>query len=139
MHISDCSSDVFFSVLPPFAVRYVVISELAKGGGADDFATELVDEVAAEGPVPVLAAQGRVELDDGDEPTPEEAERSTFIGPIREGELTSERVSTLDSLDPASGIVALVLDVEDQATPTIGHYGVAPGASRLLPGPVAEP
>src|SRR3546814_12745821 len=70
------------SDLPPFAVRYVVISELAKGGGAEDFATALVDEVAAEGPVPVLAAQGRVELDDGDEPTPEEAERSTFIGPI---------------------------------------------------------
>ena len=126
-------------LLPPAGVRYLVVSGTVAGDGPQTFASSLLDELAAEGPVPVVAAQGPVELEDDEENPSEDAQRTTFVGPIRDGELTRERISTIDDLDTAAGLAALVLAVQDLAVPTIGHYGVAPGASTLLPGPVAAP
>lgn len=126
-------------LLPGVAARYVVMSGVPSTSGANAFAAALIDEMAADGPAPVVAAQTDVELQDGDEPAAEDGRRTTFVGPIRDGELTRDRVSTVDDLDTAAGLAALVLAVEDLGVPTIGHYGVAPGASSLLPAPASEP
>lgn len=126
-------------LLPGAGARYLVVSGTTSPEGPQGFATALLDELAAEGPVPVLAAQGPVEIDDSAGPVSEDDRRTTFVGPIRDGDLTRERISTVDDIDTAAGLLALVLAIEDLAVPTIGHYGVAPGADMLLPGPVAEP
>jgi hypothetical protein len=126
-------------LLPGSDARFVVVSGTATDSGAQAFATAVVEEMAAEGPVPVLAAQGEVDVDVEDEPASEDGRRTTFVGPIRDGELTRDRVSTVDDLDTAAGLAALVLAVQDLAAPTIGHYGIAAGASTLLPGPAPEP
>ena len=126
-------------LLPGAGARYLVVSGTGAPEGPQAFAAAVLDELAAEGPVRVVAAQGPVDLEQEGEPASEDARRTTFVGPIRDGELTRERISTVDDIDTAAGLAALVLAIEDLAVPTIGHYGVAPGASTLLPGPVAEP
>jgi hypothetical protein len=123
-------------LLPGAATRYVVVSDAQPGTGPALFASALLDEVVAEGSAPFVAAQGAVDLRDADdELAPEDTRRTTFVGPLREGELTRDRVSTVDDLDTAAGLVATVLAVEDLEAERTGHYGVAPGAASLLPGP----
>lgn len=123
-------------LLPGAAARYVVVSDALPDAGPQLFATALLAEVVADGMAPVVAAQGEVDLRDGDVPASEDARRSTFVGPLREGDLTRDRMSTVDDLDTAAGLAAMVLAVEDLAAPRTGHYGVASGAARLLPGAV---
>lgn len=98
------------------------------------FAAALLDEVVADGPAPVVAAQGAVDLGNATGSDSEDLQRTTFVGPLREGEVTGVRLSTIDDLDTAAGLAALVLALEDLAELRTGHYGVAPGAARLLPG-----
>lgn len=126
-------------LLPAAGVRYLVVSGTPSADGPQAFAAALLDELAAEGPVPVIAAQAPVEVAGEGEAASEDVRRTTFVGPIREGELTSDRVSTIDDVETAAGLAALVLAMEDLADRTIGHYGVAPGASMILPGPTDEP
>jgi len=133
-HVPDGEDRV---LLPTEGLRVVVVASTPSSGPVD-MALALLDEVTAEGPVPVVAAQGAVEVTDEDGDLQPEADRRTgFVGPLRSGELTRDRLSTIDSLDTAAGLAALVLAVEDAGELRLGHYGVAPGASHLLPG--AEP
>lgn len=123
-------------LLPEAGARYVVVSGTEGENGAEQFAAGLLEGLVADGPAAVLAAQGSVDLPaevDAAPPT-EDARRTTFVGPVRDGEFTGDRVSTLDNLDTAAGLTALILAVEDLGDLRTGHYGVAAGASRLLPG-----
>lgn len=127
-------------LLPGADARYVVVSGAQPATGPGLFVTSLIDEVVADGVAPVVAAQGAVDLRDAEgQAAPEDDRRTTFVGPVREGELTRDRVSTVDDLDTAAGLIAAVLAVEDLGALRTGHYGVAPGAARLLPGPDADP
>ena len=123
-------------LLPGSGARYVVLSGTPPEAGPQLFATALVEEAVAEGVAPVVAAQGPVDLPDtdADRPASEDARRTTFVGPLRAGEITRDRLSTVDDLDTAAGLAAVVLALEDLAEDRTGHYGVAPGAARLLPG-----
>jgi hypothetical protein len=121
-------------LLPGAGARYVVISGSAPEGGPQLFATAVLDELVADGTAPAVAAQGRVDLPGADDPTPEDASRTSFVGPLRDGEITRDRLSTVDDLDTAAGLAGIVLAVEDLGELRTGHYGVAPGAARLLPG-----
>jgi hypothetical protein len=126
-------------LLPGAAARYVIVSGAQPGTGPALFTAALLDEVVADGVAPIVAAQGAVDLRNADgEPASDDARRTTFVGPVREGELTRDRVSTVDDLDTAAGLAATVLAVEDLGALRTGHYGVAPGAARLLPGPDPE-
>lgn len=121
-------------LLPADSTRYVVVSGSAPDGGAQLFATAVLDEMVADGAAPVVAAQGQVDPSAADAPAPEDARRTTFVGPLRDGEITRDRLSTVDDLDTAAGLAAVVLVVEDLGELRTGHYGVASGAARLLPG-----
>lgn len=126
-------------LLPPTSVRYVLVSGLAPAAGAAVFAQGLAEELASAGPPAAVAVQGATPLPDGERgPVSEDARRTAFVGPLREGEVTKDKVSTIDDLDLAAGRAALVLAVADLGEGRVGHYGVAPGASRLLP-PPADP
>jgi hypothetical protein len=114
------------------SLRIVVVATDEPGSPAGDLVADLIAELASDGPVPVVVAQGPADDDDLDEG---EA-RTTFVGPLRDDEDLAARVSTLDTLDTAAGQAGLVLSVEDLGAGTIGHYGLGPGASRLLPAPL---
>ena len=122
-------------LLPATGTRYVVISDALPDSGPQLMADALIEELSADGGAPVVAVQGLVDLPDVDgTPASEEARRTSFVGPLRDGELTQDRISTVDSVDTAPGLAATILALEDLGAGRWGHYGVAPGASRLLPG-----
>ena len=61
--------------------------------------------------------------------------RTVFVGPIRDDDALSDRVSTVDDLESFAGWAGVVLALEDLASGQLGHYGVGDGADRLLPAP----
>jgi hypothetical protein len=125
-------------LIPAEGARFVLVSSLPAEDPAQMFVQGLAAQLTIDGPAPVVAAQGRVELPAPDgERRDEETERTTFIGPLRTGEDVSERLSTIDDLDLAAGVAALVLATEDGDART-GHYGVGADATRLLPAPESE-
>lgn len=119
-------------LLPAASARYVVVSNAPPGSGGQLFASGVLERMVQDGVAPVVAAQGAVELPKSVKPS-EDARRTTFVGPLRDGELTRDRLSTIDDLDTAAGLAALVLAVEDLGVPVIGHYGSSSSSSRLLP------
>lgn len=54
---------------------------------------------------------------------------------IRETNAQRESISTVDDLDHFSGRAAVVLALADVDDGVVGHYGLAEGATRLLPSP----
>jgi hypothetical protein len=121
-------------LLPGASARFVIVADALPDTGPTLIATAVLDEMVANGVAPAVAAQGEVDLRGTEGPASEDARRTTFVGPLRDGELTKDRLSTVDSLDTAAGQAAVVLALEDLADLRTGHYGVAPGAARLLPG-----
>jgi hypothetical protein len=63
--------------------------------------------------------------------------RAVFVGLLRGDPVVSTRVSTVDNLESAMGQTATILALEELAVPHFGHYGVGPGAQRILPAPAA--
>jgi hypothetical protein len=80
-------------------------------------------------------ARTRLVLAESGQDTP--GGRAVFVGPIRADGSLSARVSSVDNLETPIGQAAVVLALEDLGGSRIGHYGVGPGAERLLP--PAEP
>jgi hypothetical protein len=121
--------------------RYLVVSGRPEDDDAQRFAVRLLEELAADAIAPAVAAQGAVDLPDdasGDPPS-EDARRTTFVGAIREGELDRGRITTVDNLDTAAGQAAVVLALRSLGAGPVGHFGVATGATRLLPAPAGAP
>lgn len=120
-------------LLPAASTRYLAVSGALPSSGAQLISAALLDALVADGVAPVVAAQGVVTLPKAEPPASEDDQRTTFVGPLREGKVTRDRLSTIDDLDTAAGLAALVLAVEDLGIPLVGHYGSASSASRLLP------
>ncbi len=120
-------------LLPGSAARYVVVGGALPEAGPQLIASALLAELVAAGPAPVVAAQGDVDLRDEKGPAPRDARHTTFVGPLRGEEQTKSRLSTIDDLDSAAGMAALVLAVEDLGAGRVGHYGSTGSAARLLP------
>lgn len=127
-------------LVPGSGARYLLVSSTKPSRGAQALGSALLAAMTTDGVAPVVAAQGLVELPDVDgRPATEDARRSTFVGPIRSNERMRSRLSTVDDLDAASGLAAVVLALEDVGSGAVGHFGVAPGAARLLPDPATQP
>ncbi|MEX2292262.1 MAG: copper transporter [Acidimicrobiales bacterium] len=122
-------------LLPGASARYVVVSTTSTDSGSEAFAVALLTEMVSRDAAPVVAAQGLADLPRvGKTEASDDDRRTTFVGPLRKNETTRERLSTIDDLDTAAGLVSLILAVEDLGAARFGHFGVAPGASTLLPG-----
>ncbi|HEX2192730.1 MAG TPA: copper transporter [Acidimicrobiales bacterium] len=109
--------------LPAAGLRVVLVS----GAGADVGDDELA--------VPLAAAMGqsgaRLVAAEAGQDTP--GGRAVFVGLLRRDTSVGPRISTVDDLESSGGQAAVVLALADLAAPRTGHYGVGPGAERLLP------
>ena len=110
---------------PVSGLRTVVVSGAGAEVPDDRLARPLVQAMTPTG------AQSRVVAAESGRDTP--GGRAVFVGPIRTDGSLSPRVSTVDNLETPIGQAAAVLAVEDIPEPVTGHYGVGPGAERLLP------
>ena len=64
----------------------------------------------------------------------EAREPAAFVGVLRDEDV-GDRLSTVDNLDAFAGRLAAVIAIQDLGPGRRGHYGVGPGAQRLVPAP----
>jgi hypothetical protein len=106
--------------------RYVVVADGKAAAPNNELAQPLVDELTRLAPARVVAAEAGHDARGGDP-----AVRAQFVGLIR-GE-SGIKASTVDDLDLFVGRVAVVFALQELGEGRVGHYGVGPGAARLLP------
>lgn len=108
-----------------------VVAEVPDAQLAVPLAIALVASGATGGPaVDLLAAEG---LSPADEPGDEE-QQAGLVELLRDDDV-GDRLSTVDNIDAFAGRVAAVVAVQDLGEGRRGHYGVGPGAQRLVPAP----
>ena len=112
--------------LPLANTRYLVISGAGADVGDDVVAVPLV-QAYAQASGRVVAAESGVDTDGG---------RAVFVGLLR-GDSLAARMSTVDNIESPMGQTAAVLALEDLGVLRFGHYGVGPGAQRVLPQPTS--
>jgi hypothetical protein len=111
--------------LPASGVRVVLVSGAGADVGDDQVAVPLAQALGQSSNRLVAAESGQ--------DTP--GGRAVFVGLLRGDNSISSRISTVDDLESSMGQAAAVLALDDLALPRTGHFGVGPGASRLLPAP----
>ena len=108
--------------------RFVVVSDAKAAVPNPEVAQPLVEDLSARAPGRIVAAE-----DGHDANGKDPAVRAVFVGPLRSE--AALKVSTVDDLEEYAGRVATVFALVDISAGRTGHYGVGPGASRLLPVP----
>lgn len=83
--------------------------------------------------LPVLAAQP---LPAG-ERAGEREDTTPYVAAVRAEDDVAGRLSTVDNVDDYRGRVAAVFAVADLKRGRTGHYGLTPGAQRLVPEPIS--
>lgn len=106
------------------AVRYVVVSGAGAQVGDDLVAVPLAQALAATTGRGVAAEAG----------TDTPGGRGVYVSLLRGDADVASRLSTVDNLESPMGQVATVIAVEELVASRVGHYGVGPGADRLVPG-----
>ncbi|HUR23031.1 MAG TPA: copper transporter [Acidimicrobiales bacterium] len=119
---------VDLAAVPAAGSRFVVASgpgsEVADGDLAIPFAQQLSHAARAR----VLAVEsgrerrGKVA-----------ASRGVFVGPLRADEALAGLLSTIDDLEDFKGRFAAIYALRDLGDGKVGHFGVGPGATRLVP------
>jgi len=115
--------------IPVPGTRTVIVSGAGARLDDDTMTMPLVTELALAG-APVAAAEAGQDTPGG---------RGVFVGLVRQRPETAARVSTVDNLESFIGQAATVLAVRDLGRTPVSHYGVGPGAQRLLPETTAVP
>jgi hypothetical protein len=104
-------------------MRVVLVSGAGAGVSDDVVAVPLAKDLA-QSPVRLVAAEAGQDSPGG---------RGVFVGLLRKDGTVAPRISTVDDLESPMGQAATVLALEELAGPRTGHFGVGPGADRLLP------
>ena len=115
------------AAVPVPDTRFVVVSGADADVGNEQLALPFAGQLATAARARVMAAEAGRAARDGDP-----AQRATFIGPLRQGEV-APLLSTVDNLEDFRGRFAAVYALRDLAAAKVGHYGVGPGATRLVP------
>ena len=111
------------AALPRGGMRVALVSGAGADVGDDQIALPLAQALALSS-APVVAAEAGQDSPGG---------RGVFVGLLRKDEVVGARISSVDNLESPMGQAATVLALNDLAVPRTGHYGVGPGAQRLLP------
>lgn len=114
--------DVNPATVPRVLTKFVVVSDEGADVANELFAIPFATQLATRFPSRVLAAEAL--------PT------ATFVGQLRQGE-ASNLLSTVDNMADFKGRMAGVMAVQDLARKKVGHYGLGPRASRLVPEPAS--
>ena len=113
---------------PVEGTRLVVASDGQADVPNDVLAIPFTTQLAEAARARVLAVEpGR----DADGRRP--ARRALFVGPLRTNDQVSPLLSTVDDLEDFRGRFAAVYALRDLGGGKVGHYGVGPGAARLVP------
>jgi len=115
--------------IPLADTRYALVSGAGAEVGDDLLALPLAAALA-EGAPRVVAVEAGQDAPGG---------RGVFVGLLRGDATLGPRLSTIDNVESSMGQAAAVLALEQLGLPRLGHFGVGPGAERLLPQPVPEP
>ncbi len=110
------------AALPP-GLRVVVVSGAGADVGDDEVAMPLTQDLS-QAPARLVAAESGQDSPGG---------RGVFVGLVRKNDAIASRVSTVDNMESPMGQAAVVLAIEDLSGPRTGHFGVGPGAQRLVP------
>jgi hypothetical protein len=111
------------AALPRSGMRMALVSGAGADVGDDQIALPLAQALGLSSARVVAAEAGQ------DSP----GGRGVFVGLLRKDDVVGARISTVDNLESPMGQAAAVLALDDLAVPRTGHYGVGPGAQRLLP------
>lgn len=116
--------------LPPSGLRVVVVDGPGAAVAAGQVMLPVLEDLTADGPMPVVVTQPSPVGDDADE-----VARPELVAAVRDDGTLSQRLSTVDNLDRVAGRVATLLATIDAAPggPTVGRYGAGDGSDRLLP------
>jgi Copper transport outer membrane protein, MctB len=114
--------DVNPATVPRVLTKFVVVSDEGADVANELFAIPFATQLATRFPSRVLAAEALA--------------TATFVGPLRQGE-ASNLLSTVDNMADFKGRMAGVMAVQDLAREKVGHYGLGPRASRLVPEPAS--
>jgi hypothetical protein len=109
--------------VPISGTRFVLVSGAGAEVSDDLLAIPLAQVVATTGGQAVAAEAG-VDTDGG---------RGVFVGLLRRDATANGKVSTVDNLESPMGQAAVILALEELGEARVGHFGVGPGAQRLLP------
>src|SRR5439155_16404746 len=108
--------------------RFVVSSDATPDVPNDQLAVPLAGALARAAGSRVLA------VEPGTDPTPDDkGERAVFLGPLLADGQVGPLMSTVDDLEDFKGRVAAVYAIQDMSVGRLGHYGVGPRATRLIP------
>ncbi len=119
----DTSPTSALASLPRRGVRVALVSGAGADVGDDQVALPFAQALGLSSARVVAAEAGR------DSP----GGRGVFVGLVRNDGVLGARISTVDNLESPMGQAATVLALDDLSVPRTGHYGVGPGAQRLLP------
>lgn len=130
--VEQADPGVDVRLLAPVGTRFVVVSDAEPDVPNEQLAVPLAAELGEQAALRVLA------VEPGKDATAEKpAQRAAFVGPLRSEDDTNGRLSTVDNLESYRGRIAAVLALADFGAGKVGHYGVGPRASRMVPEPVA--
>lgn len=120
---------VDLAAVPVAGTRFVVVSGTGAEVPNEDLAVPLTSQLGRLARARVVAAEaGRESAKPG---TP--AQRALFVGPLRSDDGLAGLLSTVDNLEDFRGRFAAVYAVRDLADAKVGHFGVGPGATSLVP------
>lgn len=115
--------DSGLTALPVPGLRIVLISGAGASVSDDVVALPLAGAIA-QSSTRIVAAEAGQDSPGG---------RGVFVGLLRKDGNVAPRLSTVDDLESPMGQAATVLALQELAGPRFGHFGVGPGAERLLP------
>ena len=113
--------------VPLPGTRFVVVSDSAAEVPNGELAVPFSELLARRAGARVLAAEA------AREPGPGAAGRSAFVGPLREQAASAALLSTVDNLEDYRGRFSAVYALADLGAGRVGHFGVGPRATRLVP------
>ena len=117
------------AILEVEGYRYVLVTDEDLDPQHHEAPLRLVTDDEVSLPLVVVAPSPDADPEDQEDP------QGGLVGLIREDSDLEDRVATVDGIDTFSGLIAMMLVLEDVHVSPPGHYGQADGAVSVVPTP----